>query len=356
MNFKPLALTLLTFSLSFVNFAFADIPQSLQDRILAKAPQADGNGDGNVTIEELKKLYPSLPAQVQQALLTRMPELGEGRPTPTPKTTPPNGPTDANVTRFNRPAGDPLVGRKEGYNCLFMGHSYFVHMVKNVAHHAENLGLKNHEQVVVFHGGVNGAPGNLWNSTKRDVAEAKELLTGGNVELLALTYHDVGSDLIDYKRWIDLALEHNSKTVFVIQAPWPTKKSKQFEEYETQAKENQRNIHSLIDQLRKEYPETIFMAVPQCLWMVELWKLYDDQKLPELTEFVANTRPAPNALFRDDFGHGGELAENEGVFLWLNVIYGIDLNAYKCETKTEYDLKALSQNICESDPYTKFPE
>jgi len=336
----------------FVLGGTAEIPQSFQKKILAKAPEVDENKDGKVSVDEIRKIYPTLPARIQQALSRQIPELGQQDTTNQVVATS----EVSSVKSFRRPAGEPLVGRKKGYNCLFMGHSYFSHIIKNVQQHATNLGLNHHEQFDVFHGGANGAPGNLWKSPKSDVADAKSLLKTGDVELLALTAHEVASEFEDYKRWLDLALKHNPNTIVVIQAPWPKKEKKTLEQYTADAQLAQKMVYSIIDKLRKEYSGTKIMGVPQGQWMVDLWNLYEDKKLPELTQFVANKKPAPNALFRDNMGHGGELAEKEGVFLWLNVLYGVDLNQYKCATKTKYDLKALSQKICNNDPYTNFPD
>lgn len=330
----------------------AEIPTDFQKKILSKVPQTDINNDGKISIDEVKQIYPKLPARIQKVLSDNIPELGN-KSLSVAET---KSPEKVTGKKFKRPAGDPLIGRKKGYNCLFMGHSYFYHIIKNVDHHAANLGLSNHEQFNVFHGGANGAPGKLWKSPKNDVAHAKTLLKTGDVELLALTAHHIESDFEDYKLWIDLALDHNPNTIIVIQSPWPTKQNKTLEQYTSDALEGQKRIYAMIDKLRLEYSGTRIMGVPQGQWMVDLWNLYEDKKLPELTQFVANTKPAPNALFRDDFGHGGELAESEGVFIWLNVIYGINLNNYACSTKTKYDLKALSQKICDNDPYTDFPE
>ena len=112
-------------------------------------------------------------------------------------------------------------------------------------------------------------------------------------------------------------------------------------------------IHSMIDELREEYPDNIFLCVPQGRWMVELWRLFEARKIPQLTELVGRGKArSRNALFRDDFGHGGEIAEREGALLWLYVLYGVDLDAYdEYSSNSGYDLKALAQKICESDRY-----
>jgi hypothetical protein len=142
--------------------------------------------------------------------------------------------------------------------------------------------------------------------------------------------------------------------MFVIQSPWDIKQGKELPEYERSTKRHHRMVQSLIQQMRDAYPENVFLSVPQGLWMVELWRLYEAEQLPELTHLVAEDKgQTRQALFADPFGHGGDLAVQEGALLWLHVIYRIDLDAYPYSTRTQYDLKALAQSICESDRYSR---
>ncbi|WP_148216310.1 hypothetical protein [Coraliomargarita akajimensis] len=242
----------------------------------------------------------------------------------------------------------------DGYNCLFLGHSFFAPIVKHLDAHARACGFREHQQFVVFHGGANGAPGKLWQSPKADVLQAKRLIESGRVDLIGLTSHYVGSEVTDYKRWVDLALAHNPETIFVIQAPWDIKQGKDFPTYAGSVSFILKGVHALIDELRSAYPGVTFLSVPQGGWMVELWRLYDANQLPELKEFVAeNPKKAKRALFRDAFGHGGALAEKEGALLWLRVIYQVDLTRYRYDTRVGFDLKQLAQDICEADAYSK---
>ncbi|MEM6885199.1 MAG: hypothetical protein AAF571_09215 [Verrucomicrobiota bacterium] len=234
-----------------------------------------------------------------------------------------------------------------------MGHSFFAPVVKHLDHHAQATGFTNHTQFVVFHGGANGAPGKLWRSQKPDIAKAKQMIQSGTVDLVGLTTHYVDSTFEDYQRWINLALKHNPETIFIIQAPWDIKQQKEFATYEKSTSLVMIRVNTMIDQLRAEYPENTFLSVPQGKWMVELWRLFEQDKLPELTQFVASSRQeAQGALFRDQFGHAGHLAEKEGALLWLRVIYQIDLAAYSYDTGTSYDLKQLAQQLCDENPYS----
>ena len=328
--------------------AIAQVPERFQQIILENVPEADANGDGTVTVEEIRKIYPSLPAPYQRVVRKRLPEIASDAPiTPKKQVAKP-------VFEFDRPAGDPKTGSERGYNCLFMGHSFFCPIVRHIDEHATNLGLKHHQQFVAMSGGASGSPGMLWASKKPAVLHGKKLLESGNVELLALTGHHRGSTLEDYRRWVELAVKHNPKTIIVIQSPWVIKKKKKLAEYSMEVAEATNTSHEIIDGLREEFPQSKFLCVPQGQWMVELWRLFESEKLPELTQFVGGGKgQSQQALFRDNFGHGGALAEKQGSLLWLRVIYGVELTDYEFSTKTNYDLKELAQRICDRDPYCK---
>ena len=331
-----------------VNGAHAQVPERFQKLILENVPRADVNGDGKVTLEEIKKTYPRLPAAYQRAIRKRLPEIaGEASASSKKQAAQP-------VFEFDRRAGDAKTGRAKGLNCLFMGHSFFCPIVKHIDEHATTLGLKHHQQFVAMSGGASGSPGRLWTSKKPAVLHAKKLLESGKVELLALTGHYEGSTFEDYRKWVELAVKHNPETIIVIQSPWAIKNWKQLGEYSKDVESATNTSHQRIDQLREEFPRSTFLCVPQGQWMVELWRLFEAKQLPELTQLVGSGKgESQQALFRDNFGHGGELAEKQGALMWLRVIYGVDLKNYQFSTKTKYDLKELAQRICDRDPYCK---
>lgn len=192
----------------------------------------------------------------------------------------------------------------------------------------------------------------LWESREADVVKAKELLRSGRVDLLGLTYYypGKGSDLSDYRKWVDLALKYNARTRFVIQSPWARYNNSSFAAYEAAVEEGLKNVHRLIDQLRAAYPGTSFYCIPQGRWMVGLWRLYNRGELPEISA-VQEAPPLTTCLFIDKLGHGGKIPVEMGALLWLAVIYQVDLNQYGWETNTRADLKKLAQDICRSDPY-----
>jgi hypothetical protein len=240
-----------------------------------------------------------------------------------------------------------------GFNGLFMGHSFFAPIAKGLPEHARRCGIAGHRQTVVFHGGANGSPGKLWESDAPDVAQARALIESGTVDLLGLTFYpDVGSDLADYRRWVDLARAHNPRTRFFIMAPWTIKQDRPFAAYEEATRRSHARIHGLLDELRRAYPGTAFFCIPEGLWMVELWRRFDRGDLPEVTALEPPEKErGATTLFADHFGHGGPLAVRNGVLLWLAAIYGVDLRSYDYDPGTKADLRALAAEIVERDPY-----
>lgn len=349
---------IVSFAILLAGTAAGDVPEKLQERILSKAPQVDANRDGTVTMQELREAYPDLPERFQQALRKHLPEIIDDQP------------GDAGHDKpfaFKRPAGDPEAARKKGYNCLLLGHSFFVPTVGQLDDHAQSLGLTNHKQFVVKSGGASGSPGRLWNSDLPDAIHAKRLLESGNVELLAMTTHHIGSTVEDYRRWIDLAVKHNPRTVVVIQSPWDyimrypeRKEMHELESYAAAVEKANDAVHGVIDQLREAHPDTTFICIPQGRFMVELWRLHENNKLPEITDVLGKgsaKERAQRSIFRDKVGHAGELPQKIGPLFWLYPIYGVDPAEYKAfSTGTQLDLKPMIKQICDDDPYCIFPK
>lgn len=259
------------------------------------------------------------------------------------------------IPGIGQETGRKALGPVSGYHCLFMGHSFFAPIAKSLPDHTRACRIEGHEQTVVFHGGSEGAPGRLWSSTAADVAAAKKLIQTGTVDLIGLTFYpNVGSDISDYKRWVDFARQYNPTTRFFIMSPWAIKQDNTFAQYSLMTELCHGAIHQLIDALRTAYPGTVFFCIPEGSWMVNLWRMYDQKQLPEITEFEAKDRGrSGSTLFADHFGHGGQLAVREGALLWLAAIYNIDPRQCAWDTRTKADLKALAAEIIERDPYAR---
>ena len=238
---------------------------------------------------------------------------------------------------------------KKGYNCVLMGHSFFVPMARQLEEHAKRCGFEDHQQVVTGAGGSKGSPGALWKNLP-DKARSREAIRSGSVNLVGFTLADSGSELADFKAWVDFALEHNPKTSFFIMAPSTRYANKSFQDFEEGWEHIDTTVHGLIEALRKDYPETTFFCIPQGQVLVELWRLFDKGQLPEVAQLKSRDE---SSIFRDNIGHGGEVVVKTGTLLWLATIYEVDLNQYEWDTQVKTDLKALAQKIAQDDPYTQ---
>lgn len=230
-----------------------------------------------------------------------------------------------------------------------MGHSFFVPMARQLEEHAKRSGFEDHQQVVSGAGGRNGSPGALWKNLP-DKDKSREAIRSGSVNLVGLTLAGSGSELADYKTWVDFALKHNPNTSFFIMAPSTRYANKSFKEFEERSEQLHAHVHGLIDALRNDYPGTTFFCISQGKVLVELWRLFDKGQLPEVAKLKSRDE---SCIFRDNIGHGGEVPIKTGTLLWLATIYKVDLNQYEWDTQVKTDLKALAQKIAQDDPYTQ---
>ncbi len=239
----------------------------------------------------------------------------------------------------------------KGYNCLFMGHSFFAPIAKAFDSHPARAGFTEHQQTVVFRGGPNGSPAALWNNRSSQVEDAKSALKSGEIDLLALTYYPLMSSIDDYRKWIDLALENNKKTIIVIHFPWPRYMDRTLEQYEFMNRLKLSYLIWVMKELKEQYPGTDFRCIQQGRWMIGLWKAFEEGKLAEISVVKrAGWRDRNKCLFRDTLGHGGKIPIELGALLWLATIYEVDLEKYEWDTNVGFDVKKLAKEIYQSKP------
>lgn len=230
-----------------------------------------------------------------------------------------------------------------------MGHSFFAPIAKAFEEHPARCGFSEHQQSIVFHGGRRGSPRALWNNDSKAVLNAKAELATGEIDVLGLTFYPEGSQLADYSRWIDLALEHNPETKFVIHSPWPRYLNRTLLQYETINQLKRQYLSNLLKQLQEKYPETIFLNIEQGRWMIALWKAWEKDDLPEISALKRTGRKSRDEfLFLDDLGHGGTLPVRLGALLWLASIYDVDLESYEWDPNLKLDVKKLAKEIHEN--------
>jgi hypothetical protein len=58
--------------------------------------------------------------------------------------------------------------------------------------------------------------------------------------------------------------------------------------------------------------------------------------------------PASTSLFTDYKGHGGELLKVLVEYVWMDAIYGVDLDRYAHDDGYQTDLKALAKSVMDA--------
>lgn len=243
--------------------------------------------------------------------------------------------------------GGPSPG--DGFDSLFIGHSFFRPMAEEMAVLAPLAGFDAHTQEVVFSGGATGSPEGLWlQNTKRATIQAE--LDEGDIDLFGMTYHPNYPSLTGYVNWIDYALAANPDTIVFVAIPWITNPVSYTAASYAAALDvgYPAVVHPLIDSLRAEYPDTTIFAIPYGLSAGELYTRYADGELDDVTELVGSNG---SGVFRDGFGHADHILEDLASLVWLQAIYGVDLAAFDAGYDWTVDLNTIASSIlAEHDP------
>ncbi|MEM9200740.1 MAG: S-layer homology domain-containing protein [Actinomycetota bacterium] len=242
---------------------------------------------------------------------------------------------------------EPALG--EGFDSLFIGHSFFRPMAEQMATLAPAAGFDEHDQDVFFSGGASGAPLGIWNQPAKRT-QIQEVLDTGTVELFGMTYHPTYPTLEGYRNWIDYALANNDDTIFFVAIPWLT------DPVTYTAADYAASVDAaypviappLIDQLRREYPNNTFFAIPYGIAAAELYTRWDAGELPDITQLVGRNG---TGVFRDDFGHADEILEDLASLVWLRAMYDVDLTTFDAGYEWSIDLNAIATSILDDhDP------
>ena len=255
--------------------------------------------------------------------------------------------------------GDILEGNPDlpfrripGYNMMMMGHSFFKPMAEQMPFHAVRSGVAGHTQTVEFSGGATGAPLALWNDAGHR-ANVQAALDTGTVELFGMTYEPTSPTTEGYELWFDYALSKNPDTKFFIGLPWadfPSNYADAAAYANFWQTAHDGSWHLFIDQLRALYPGVEIFCIPYGQAALELRTLLEAGSLPDLTML---TGVAGDGLFRDNKGHGheDEILYDTAELVWLNAIYGVELDEYAYDPDYITDIKAIAKSIMdEHDP------
>lgn len=262
---------------------------------------------------------------------------------------------------------NPQQIQTQGYNMLLIGNSFF----RPYADHLDNLtteaNLFEHYSTVVFRGGENGRPINLWNdSTTEEHQLIKSTLDQGNIEVFGMTSgYDIDSDnpTEGHSAWINYALQNNSNIIIFIAIPtfdFPNGDSNGTRpDWDTFASDNGFNsiqefydyyvnemVHKeIVDELRSEFPSTKIFTIPTGWAAKNLAQMNLDN---ELLDDISMIGPKSTSIFTDEKGHQGQIVIETGTMLWLNSIYNVNLSSFNYDTGFNTDLHAIAQDIIDT--------
>ena len=108
----------------------------------------------------------------------------------------------------------------QGYNMLLIGNSFFKPYANNLNEVALAAGFEDHNATLVFRGGENGRPINLWNDSNTEEHQLiKSTLDQGNIEVFGMTSgYDFDSEnpTEGHSAWIQYALQKNPNIIIFI--------------------------------------------------------------------------------------------------------------------------------------------
>ncbi|HEB28381.1 MAG TPA: hypothetical protein ENI05_11510 [Porticoccus sp.] len=237
-----------------------------------------------------------------------------------------------------------------GYNTLFMGHSFFAPIARQIPFHMTQLGIDGHSQHVESSPGETGAPLALWEDEgHRNKVQA--ILNTGQVNLLGMTASPTSEG---YTLWIDYALSKNPNTKIVIGTPWldfPADYSDAVSYENTITDGLNSKIKIDIDALRVLYPDVEIISLPYAFAAIELRHMFETGQLPEVTELVGNDRRTSIFADQKGHGHGNGLLLDLAEFIWISHIYDVNLDTYEYSAGHNVDLKEVANTILDRYAY-----
>ena len=261
----------------------------------------------------------------------------------------------------------PQQIQPQGYKMLLMGHSFFRPYAENLNDLATEANLYEHSSTVVFRGGENGRPINLWNDSTNDEHQLiKSTLDQGNIEVFGMTSgYDIDSDnpTEGHSAWIRYALQKNPNVIIFIGIPpfdFPNGDSNGTRpDWDTFALDNGFNsiqefydyyvneiVHKeIVDELRAEFTSTKFYTIPYGWATKSLAQMNLDN---ELLDDISMVGPKSSSIFTDKKGHQGQIVIETGTMIWLNSIYNVDLSSFNYDTGFSTDLHAVAQDIIDT--------
>ena len=246
---------------------------------------------------------------------------------------------------------------------MLMGHSFFRPFADQLPYHAVRAGVDGHTQDVEFSGGESGTPLSLWEDAEHR-ANVQAVLNSGDVDVFGMTCCDweqtpegdraltpEGDPILSlegWRIWFDYALSKNPDTELFIGIPW-LDYPRDYADAAAYADVWYRFYNTMVlpavDDLRALYPGAIIYTIPYGDGVNELRKQFELGNLPDVTNLQG---PSHTSLFTDYKGHGGQLLKDLVEYIWIDAIYGVDLDTYNYDDGYQTDLRAIAKSIMDA--------
>ena len=231
--------------------------------------------------------------------------------------------------------GDGIDGRVpadvdgDDENVLYIGHSFGRPFAKLVEEYAHTAGIKKHAQYIEFSGGESGSPALLWEDAEHR-ANIKAFLDTGEIDVLIMiccSPEFIETLDTDQAIWnfTDYAVEMNPDVRIGLAMPWKDYPA-EYENASEYAANSTLDIWpywgNLSDDLSADFPGTDVFTFHHGAVMYELRAMFEDGEIDDDVRQMTGAKTS--SIFTDAKGHAGYIAEDTGVYVWLNAIHGID--------------------------------
>ena len=253
----------------------------------------------------------------------------------------------------------PIKGTTEaqGYNMLLIGNSFFKPYAKKLDDLARDAGFVEHSSTRITRGGDNGRPINFWiDSLTQAHLDIKAALDKGDIDIFGMTAgHDTADRIEGHRAWINYALQSNPNiTIFIAipQIDFPADWEQRAQQYGFNSIQelydyfvNDMVHNEMVNKLRVEFPSTKIFTIPTGRASIHLDQMnMDNNLLDQITRFGSQS----TSLFVDKKGHQGDIIIETGSLIWLNSIYGVNLNTFAYDSGFNTDLQEIAMQIMDN--------
>ncbi|MFK7735126.1 MAG: hypothetical protein AB8B50_03800 [Pirellulaceae bacterium] len=341
---SPLAAILLLFSISACCPAYGQFSEAQLGRLLKRFPEADANGDGELSVKEAQAYRKRMqPSQQKVGVKTEFkvdPGWSEDR-------FPENAvcylaPDEIARLYARKKAKGPTVVRLEkptdgSLRIVGTGHSFMAPGYKTFPAIAKAAGLQQPPLLTHTGGGMTGSTRYKWEQENGifgfDGKPTPKLLASiANSEWDAMMWGPYFNDRPEYYScWIDFCLRYNPDMKFYLSDAWP--QLDQLDKIPTSedeltpglvaklGQEKFKQYGEIINDLNDQYDNRIFI-MPTCEALVLCVKYLDEGKLPGIDGVHRALGQKERSLWRDRLGHLGPGLESLEGYVFYATLYG----------------------------------